>query len=162
MLERFFHLRYIKSPFVCLQNALKSANERSLAEQLTASDRALLWLSYIHLSEFNQLPCSFYNPAESGPTRLVSRESFLLPWRTVQDISTPPDTLIALFEGREEGDMSQFLVFQCDVMETDVVCAASVDAVSQCSNESASPRERIQACLPLQTNLILLLKLLDR
>lgn len=80
----------------------------------------------------------------------------------MQDISTPPDTLIALFEGREEGDMGQFLVFQCDVMETDVVCAASVDAVSQCSNESASPRERIQACLPLQTNLILLLKLLDR
>lgn len=100
---RHVGLKVFKIAFVCVQNALKSACDRSLAEQLTARDRALLWLSYIHLSEFDRLPCSLYNPAESGPSRLVSRESFLLPWRTVQDISTPPDTLIALFEGAETG-----------------------------------------------------------
>lgn len=96
-------LKIFKILFVCVQNALKSACDRSVAEHLTARDRALLWLSYIHLSEFDRLPCSLYNPAESGPSRLVSRESFLLPWRTGQDISTPPDALIALFEGTKQG-----------------------------------------------------------
>ena len=93
----------LKAPFVCVQNALKPGCDRSVAEHLTARDRAMLWLSYIHLSEFDRLPCSLYNPAESGPSRLVSRESFLLPWRTAQDVSTPPDTLVALFEGAETG-----------------------------------------------------------
>lgn len=99
-----------------MQKALKSACDRSIAEHLTASDRALLWLSYIHLTEFDQLPSGLYDPAESGPSRLVSRESFLLPWRTAQDVSTPPDILIALFQGTDpetaacSGDASEFRV----------------------------------------------------
>lgn len=64
-----------------------------------AADRALLWLSYIHLTEFDRLPACLYDPAESGPSRVVSRELFLLPWRTPRDISTPADILIALFQG---------------------------------------------------------------
>lgn len=80
---------------------MKSANDRSIAEHLTASDRALLWLSYIHLTEFDHLPSSLYDPAESGPSKLVSRESFLLPWRSPQDVSTPSDILVALFQGTE-------------------------------------------------------------
>lgn len=81
------------------QGALKSANDRSIADHLTSRDRALLWLSYIHLTEFDRLPSSLCDPAESGPSRLVSTESFLLPWKTPQDVSTPPDILIALFQG---------------------------------------------------------------
>lgn len=81
------------------QNALKSADDRSIADHLTAHDRALVWLSYIHLTEFDRLPSSLYNPSESGPSRLVSRENFLLPWRTAEDVSTPADILIALFQG---------------------------------------------------------------
>ena len=84
------------------QNALKSAQDLSIADHLTAADRALLWLSYIHLTEFDRLPSSLYDPAESGPARLVSRESFLLPWRMPEDISTPPDILIAVFQGRKQ------------------------------------------------------------
>lgn len=84
------------------QNALKSANDRSISEHLTASDRALLWLSYIHLTEFDRLPAVLYDPAESNPSRLVSRESFMLPWRSQQDLSTPADILIALFQGTEQ------------------------------------------------------------
>uniref|UniRef100_A0A8D0D9X2 Zinc finger C3H1-type containing n=1 Tax=Sander lucioperca TaxID=283035 RepID=A0A8D0D9X2_SANLU len=122
------------SALALLQNALKSAQERSVADHLTASDRALLWLSYIHLTEFERLPCSLHDPAESGPSRLVSRETFLLPWRTPQDVRTPPDILIALFQ----------------------------DGVRQCSDESASASERTLACLPLHTNLIFLNTLLDR
>lgn len=83
------------------QNALKSTQDHSVADHLTAGDRALLWLSYIHLTEFDRLPSSLYDPAEFGPARLTSRESFILPWRTAQDISTPSDILVALFKGTE-------------------------------------------------------------
>nr|XP_020471448.1 zinc finger C3H1 domain-containing protein [Monopterus albus] len=124
----------MESAVAILQNALKSAHDRSIADHLTASDRALVWLSYIHLTEFDQLPSSLYDPAESGPSRLVSREPFLLPWRTPQDISTPLDILIALFQ----------------------------DAISRCSDASLSQSERTMACLPLHTNLIFLNKLLQR
>ncbi|XP_039988111.1 zinc finger C3H1 domain-containing protein-like isoform X2 [Xiphias gladius] len=124
----------MESALAILQNALKSAHDRSIADHLTASDRALVWLSYIHLTEFDRLPSGLYDPAESGPSRLVSRESFLLPWRTPQDISTPLDILIALFQ----------------------------DAIHQCSDESLSQSERMLSCLPLHTNLIFLNKLLQR
>ncbi|CAB1414938.1 unnamed protein product [Pleuronectes platessa] len=117
-----------------LQNALKSADERSIAEHLTPTDRALVWLSYIHLTEFDRLPAGLWDPAESGPSRLVSRESFLLPWRSPQDISTPLDVLIALFQ----------------------------DAVHRCTDKSLSQSERTLACLPLHNNLIFLNKLLQR
>ncbi|XP_040894448.1 zinc finger C3H1 domain-containing protein-like isoform X2 [Toxotes jaculatrix] len=124
----------MESALAVLQNALKSAHDRSIADHLTAGDRALVWLSYIHLTEFDRLPSGLYDPAETGPSRLVSRESFLLEWRTPQDISTPPDILIALFQ----------------------------DAIRQCSEESLSQAERTLACLPLHTNLIFLNKLLQR
>ncbi|XP_061578269.1 zinc finger C3H1 domain-containing protein-like isoform X2 [Cololabis saira] len=124
----------MESALAILQNALKSSQDESLAEHLIAGDRALVWLSYIHLTEFDRLPSSLYDPAESGPARLVSRTSFTLPWRTSQDVSTPPSILIALFR----------------------------DAVSQCSEESSSESERALACMPLHTNLILLYKLLQR
>ncbi|XP_056243359.1 zinc finger C3H1 domain-containing protein-like isoform X2 [Seriola aureovittata] len=124
----------MESALAILQNALKSAHDRSIADHLTTRDRALVWLSYIHLTEFDRLPSGLYDPAESGPSRLVSRESFLLPWKTPQDVSTPLDILIALFQ----------------------------DAVHQCSDESLSPSERTLACLPLHTNLIFLYRLLQR
>ncbi|XP_060892208.1 zinc finger C3H1 domain-containing protein-like isoform X3 [Labrus mixtus] len=124
----------MESALAILQSALKSAHDRSIADHLTSRDRALLWLTFIHLTEFDRLPSSLYDPAESGPSRLVSRESFLLPWRTSHDISTPPDMLIALFQ----------------------------DGVRQCSEESVSQSERTLACLPLHTNLILLHTLLHR
>ncbi|KAK9516050.1 hypothetical protein VZT92_024012 [Zoarces viviparus] len=124
----------MESALAILQNALKSAHDRSIAEHLRAGDRALLWLSYIHLTEFDRLPAGLLDPAESGPSRLVSRESFLLPWRTPQDVSTPLHVLVALFR----------------------------DAVHQCTDESLTLSQRTMACLPLHTNLIFLYKLLDR
>ncbi|XP_069384497.1 zinc finger C3H1 domain-containing protein-like [Paralichthys olivaceus] len=124
----------MESALAILQNALKSADERSIADHLIAKDRALVWLSYIHLTEFDRLPSSLYDPAESGPSRLVSRESFLLPWRSPQDISRPLDILIALFQ----------------------------DAIHRCTDKSLSQSERTLACLPLHNNLIVLNKLLQR
>ncbi|XP_061780962.2 zinc finger C3H1 domain-containing protein-like [Nerophis lumbriciformis] len=116
------------------QTALKSGHDQSVADHLMASDRALAWLCYFHLKEFRRLPSSLYDPLESGPSRLVSTEHFLLPWRTAQDIITPHEDLMTLFR----------------------------DAISQCNNESLTPSERTLACLPLHTNLLLLHRLLDR
>ncbi|PWA22429.1 hypothetical protein CCH79_00016941, partial [Gambusia affinis] len=124
----------MESALAVLQASLKSAQDHSMAEFLTASDRALLWLCYIHLTEFDQLPASLYDPADSGPGRLVCTKSFQLPWRTQDDISTPPEILIALFK----------------------------DAINQCSEESMTDAERTLACMPLYTNLILLYKVLQR
>ncbi|XP_029991411.1 zinc finger C3H1 domain-containing protein isoform X4 [Sphaeramia orbicularis] len=124
----------MENTLVILQNALKSAYDRSIADHLTPRDRALVWLSYIHLTEFDRLPSSLYDPADSGPSRLVSREPFLLPWKTPQDISTPLDILIALFE----------------------------DAINHCIDDTLSQSERTLACLPLHTNLILLNKILEK
>ncbi|MEQ2268564.1 hypothetical protein XENORESO_004737 [Xenotaenia resolanae] len=124
----------MESALAILQMALKSVQDHSLAEFLTANDRALLWLSYIHLTEFDELPSSLYDPTESGPGRLVCTKSFQLPWTTQQDISTPSDMLVALFK----------------------------DAIHQCSEESVPDSERTLACMPLYTNLVLLYKMLQR
>lgn len=52
---------------------------------------------------------------------------------------------------------------RCSEGSTDVLAVCLLlDAVSQCSDESLSPSERMQACLPLHTNLILLFRVLER
>ncbi|CAN9498667.1 unnamed protein product [Ophioblennius macclurei] len=117
-----------------LQGALESHRQVGVAARLDPSDRAVLWLSYIHLLEFRRLPSDLFDPAESGPSRLLRRRSFLLPWRTPEDVRTPLDTLLALFR----------------------------DAVGRCSEDGASDRETIQACMPLHLNLIRLYRLLGR
>lgn len=86
--------------FWSLQNALKSTNEKIISERLTVSDRCLAWLAYIHLIEFGILPVKFYDPANVGPSRIMNKEPFLIPWQTVQDVKTDPDTLLAMFEGK--------------------------------------------------------------
>ncbi|XP_068791766.1 zinc finger C3H1 domain-containing protein isoform X2 [Struthio camelus] len=117
-----------------LQNALKSANEKILSERLTVSDRCLAWLAYIHLIEFGVLPVKFYDPANARPSRIMNKEPFLIPWQTIQDVKTDPDTLLAMFE----------------------------DAVKTCTDESLNADRRIAICLPLYRNMIALLKLLER
>ncbi|KAJ8245270.1 hypothetical protein GJAV_G00268950 [Gymnothorax javanicus] len=111
-----------------------SAGERSVAELLTVPHRALAWLSYIHLLELDCLPASLYDPAQSGPARIVCTDSFLLPWSSPEDVRSDPDALVALFR----------------------------DALLQCSDETLSPRDRTLACLPLYSNAITLHQLLGR
>ncbi|XP_061223979.1 zinc finger C3H1 domain-containing protein isoform X2 [Neopsephotus bourkii] len=117
-----------------LQNALKSANEKIVSEHLTVSDRCLAWLAYIHVTEFGILPVKFYDPANVSPSRIMQKEPFLIPWKTVQDVKTDPDTLLAMFE----------------------------DAVKACTDESIEADERIPVCFPLYRNMLALLKLLER
>nr|XP_057931585.1 zinc finger C3H1 domain-containing protein-like isoform X2 [Doryrhamphus excisus] len=141
LLEALFHRVHLNvftgrldAALDIFQTALKSGNSQSVANHLMASDLAMAWLCYIHLKEFRRLPSSLYDPLESGPSRLVSTEHFLLPWRTAQDISTPHDDIMNLFQ----------------------------DAISQCSDKSSTQSERTSACLPLYTNFLLLYRLLDR
>ncbi|NXJ03515.1 ZC3H1 protein, partial [Odontophorus gujanensis] len=123
-----------QNALVLLQNALKSANEKIISERLTLSDRCLAWLSYIHLIEFSILPVKFYDPANVSPSRIMNKEPFLIPWQTVQDVKTDPDTLLAMFE----------------------------DAVKTCTDEGLEADKRIAICFPLYRNMIALLKLLER
>ncbi|XP_078424042.1 zinc finger C3H1 domain-containing protein isoform X1 [Cetorhinus maximus] len=117
------------------QNALKSSDgKKSVAGYLNTNDCCLAWLVYIHLIEFNSLPCQFFDPAVAIPSKLVKKEPFLIPWQTSKDIKTHPDTLLALFE----------------------------DAVQACSENCPSMEERITACLPVYKNMILALKLMGR
>ncbi|XP_067906526.1 zinc finger C3H1 domain-containing protein isoform X2 [Heterodontus francisci] len=117
------------------QNALKSSDgNKSMAQYLNANDCCLAWLAYIHLIEFNSLPCQFFDPAVVVPSKLVMKEPFLIPWRTSKDIKTHPDTLLALFE----------------------------DAVQACSENCPSVEERITVCLSVYRNMIFALKLMRR
>ncbi|KAK2866832.1 hypothetical protein Q8A67_024949 [Cirrhinus molitorella] len=117
-----------------LKSALQSGSKSSVADHLSVADRCLMWLSYIHLTEFRRLPSSLYDPANSSPSRIVCTEPFLIPWRTDGDLRTPADAIISLFG----------------------------DAVCRCTDERLSSSEQIQACFPLHSNLIHLYRTLDR
>ncbi|KAJ8002748.1 hypothetical protein DPEC_G00162170 [Dallia pectoralis] len=124
----------LQNALVVLQDALKSVSGRCIADHLTVSDRCLAWLSLIHLMEFDRLPASLYDPANSNPSRVVSTKAFVLPWRSPLDVRTDADALIAVFD----------------------------DAVCRCSDENLPPAERTLACLPLHTNFITCYTLLGR
>ncbi|KAF7707780.1 zinc finger C3H1 domain-containing protein isoform X2 [Silurus meridionalis] len=117
-----------------LQGALMIEGECRVSGHLTLSHLCLAWLSYIHLCEFGMLPAHLYDPANSNPSHIVSLETFLFPWRTSEDIKTPPERLITLFQ----------------------------DAISSCVDEGVSPAERTLACLPLHLNLLHLYRVLGR
>lgn len=117
-----------------LQNALKSPCEKSIADHLTPQDRCLAWLSYIHLMEYNTLPANFYDPTIANPSRIVNKEPFIMHWLNSQSIKTDPTMLLALFEA----------------------------AVFSCSDENLNAKERIEVCLPLYKNMILLNLILNR
>lgn len=123
-----------QSALAILQNALKLANDGIVAEYLKTSDRCLAWLAYIHLIEFNILPSKFYDPSNANPSRIVNIEPFVMPWQAVQDVKTNPDMLLAVFE----------------------------DAVKACTDESLTVEERVETCVPLYTNMIVLHQLLER
>uniref|UniRef100_A0A673G357 Putative zinc-finger domain-containing protein n=1 Tax=Sinocyclocheilus rhinocerous TaxID=307959 RepID=A0A673G357_9TELE len=117
-----------------LKSALHSGSESSVADHLTVADRCLMWLSYIHLTEFRHLPACLYDPASSNPSRITCTDPFLIPWRMAQDLRTPTDIIVSLFR----------------------------DAVCGCTDERLCSSEQIQACFPLHSNLIHLYRTLDR
>ncbi|KAI7811681.1 zinc finger C3H1 domain-containing protein-like [Triplophysa rosa] len=117
-----------------LKSALYSESRPSVADGLTATHRCLMWLSYIHLTEFRRLPSCLYDPANSNPARIVCADVFLIPWRAASGFHTPADVIISLFQ----------------------------DAVMKCTDERLSSSEQIQTCFSLHWNLIHLYRQLDR
>ncbi|XP_028397201.1 zinc finger C3H1 domain-containing protein-like [Dendronephthya gigantea] len=53
----------------------------SVAGGLTGEDLSLLWLCYIHLVEFSCIPREFYDPARTGPARIVCKDGVIFPWK---------------------------------------------------------------------------------
>ncbi|XP_060784522.1 zinc finger C3H1 domain-containing protein [Neoarius graeffei] len=117
-----------------LQEVLVSDGKGAMSGRLTLRHRCLAWLSYIHLCEFGTLPAHLYDPANSNLSRIVSLEHFLFPWKSSEDVHTPPECLITLFQ----------------------------DALLRCVDEGVSPAEQTLACLPLHLNLLHLHKVLGR
>ncbi|XP_043943155.1 zinc finger C3H1 domain-containing protein [Protopterus annectens] len=118
-----------------LQNALKTNDgKRSTAEYLTKSDCCLAWLCYIHLIEFQSLPGKCFDPINSNPSRIVSKEPFIIPWQVPEDVKTDPDILLALFE----------------------------DAVRASTDDSLPKEQNIAICLPLYRNMVSLMKKVGR
>ncbi|XP_060740866.1 zinc finger C3H1 domain-containing protein [Tachysurus vachellii] len=117
-----------------LQEALMSEGEHVVSSRLSLPHRCVAWLCYIHLCEFGTLPAHLYDPANSNPSRIVSLEHFLFPWKSSEDVHTHPERLITLFQ----------------------------DALSRCVDDGVSPAERTLACLPLHLNLLHLHKVLGR
>ncbi|XP_041350627.1 zinc finger C3H1 domain-containing protein-like isoform X2 [Gigantopelta aegis] len=106
------------------------AGPASLLQMLEPCDRAVLWLSYIHLMEFHTLPGQMYDPANQNPGKIVSKRMFLLPWDSKSELSTPVDVLVKYLW-----------------MAIDVCCA-----------ELGSDNPVLPGCISLHQNLIHLLK----
>lgn len=72
-----------KTGLLFLKNLLQtpSSEDKELMFKLLPSDRCLLWLCYIHLYEFQQLPDRLYQPCGSHPDKLVTK-TFLIDWRS--------------------------------------------------------------------------------
>ena len=65
---------------------------------LSASDRIAMWLSFIHLYECRQLSDTLFDPAESRPGPIVSRQPFVVPFRVDSKPRISYETLLKLFE----------------------------------------------------------------
>lgn len=146
-----------------VQDALVS--EGVVSSRLTLPHRCVAWLCYIHLCEFGTLPAHLFDPANSNPSRIVSLEHFLFPWKSREDVHTPPERLVTLFQGEppsippaasEEVSVVVIMLMWC------VCLYCPTDALSKCVHDGTSPAERTLACLPLYLNLLHLHKVLGR
>lgn len=72
-----------KTGLLFLKNLLQtpSSEDKELMLKLWPADRCLLWLCYIHLYEFHQLPDRLYDPCGSHPDKLVAK-TILIDWKS--------------------------------------------------------------------------------
>ncbi|XP_005097673.2 uncharacterized protein LOC101847582 [Aplysia californica] len=62
---------------------------------LTTADHLVLWLCYIHVLEWHQLPPDLYSPTDQNPGRLLSK-AVTLHWPEARPLYSSRDTLIKL------------------------------------------------------------------
>lgn len=71
-----------------------------LSAYLLPSDCCLAWLGYIHVFEFHRLPAPWFDPRHGKPSRMVTKEDFVFPWKPSQQSRAPGEKLLAMFQGQ--------------------------------------------------------------
>ncbi|XP_078000579.1 zinc finger C3H1 domain-containing protein-like [Glandiceps talaboti] len=104
-----------------------------IGQYLTPSDRCLAWLSFIYLTQFHTLPPSLYDPANSNPDRIVSKDPFILPWTEESDLN--PEVLLGYFQ-------------------------SGLDACT--TNNQQPPEVNTMVCMPLYKNVLKMKTILGR
>lgn len=72
-----------------------------LSSFLLASDYCCAWLAYIHVVEFHRLPSPWFDPSHGEPSKMVTKEDFVFPWKLSQQSRVPGKKLLVLFQGRK-------------------------------------------------------------
>lgn len=72
-----------------------------LSSHLLPSDFCFAWLAYIHIFEFHRLPAPWFDPRHGKPSRMVTKEDFVFPWKPSQQSRASGEKLLAMFQGKE-------------------------------------------------------------
>ncbi|XP_046566199.1 LOW QUALITY PROTEIN: zinc finger C3H1 domain-containing protein-like, partial [Haliotis rubra] len=91
-----------KTGLTFLQTVLRKSGDGSLLLLLEPEDRCILWISYIHLLEFHQLPQQLFDPANQNPGKVLSKTALWISWELKDELITPLQSLVGHFwEGVE-------------------------------------------------------------
>ncbi|XP_071115471.1 zinc finger C3H1 domain-containing protein-like [Haliotis cracherodii] len=86
-----------KTGLTYLQTVLKKSGDDGLLLLLEPEDRCVLWISYIHLLEFHQLPQQLFDPANQNPGKVMSKTSLWISWEMKDELITPLQSLVGNF-----------------------------------------------------------------
>ncbi|KAL5010976.1 hypothetical protein ScPMuIL_013281 [Solemya velum] len=75
----------------------ETSKKKSLLPYIICKDLCTLWLCYIHLLEFHQLPSNIYDPANQQSGKVVSKDRILIPWYIRKQLRTPINVIVSLF-----------------------------------------------------------------
>ena len=94
---------HYKSALAVFQSAIaKKRNSSEVADlsvHMLPSDCCLAWLAYIHVFEFHRLPTPWFDPQQGKPSRMVTKEAFVFPWKPSKQSRASGEKLLALFQG---------------------------------------------------------------
>lgn len=78
-----------------------SSEVPDLSSRLLPSDICFAWLAYIHVFEFHRLPAPWFDPRHGKPSRMVTKEDLVFPWKPSQQSRAPGEKLLVMFQGKE-------------------------------------------------------------
>ncbi|XP_071135689.1 zinc finger C3H1 domain-containing protein-like [Mytilus edulis] len=87
----------LKTAHKFLQGKLRNTKENTwIHTNLQPVDKCVLWLSYINLKEFKQLPPQLYNPQKQMAGRIVNKDKLIIPWNSLPQLGSNVDVLKSL------------------------------------------------------------------
>ncbi|XP_052087400.1 zinc finger C3H1 domain-containing protein-like [Mytilus californianus] len=87
----------LKTAHKFLQGKLMKTKENTwIHTNLQPVDKCVLWLSYINLKEFKQLPPQLYNPQKQMAGRIVNKDKLIIPWNSLPQLGSNVDVLKTL------------------------------------------------------------------